>query len=106
MLATLKSQDFVPKLGANLEVFIDNGQRMALRLIEVKENEKSRLPYAEPDSRTPFSLIFKGPLEPSIQSYGLCTIKGLVMGDIEGLHISRIIPESADLSAWYQIIFN
>lgn len=106
MLDKLAAEDFLPKLDKTVEVVVADGPKLELEIKEVKENPKSRPYFAEADSRMPFSVVLKGPIEPCIPNFGFCTIKGLQAGDLEGIHITRILPESSDPSAWYQIIFN
>jgi len=106
MQSEVRASDFVSKLNQELSLSIQEGPCFPVTLMQVKERDNHHFSFADEASRKPFYVIFKGSLDVSVSNGAICTIDGLDRGVVKEVFISRILPESAEPSAWYQAIFN
>jgi len=107
LLATLTAQDFQGYLNKECKISIGD-ETLILVLTEAKENPHAAIPDAEEGMRIPFSLIFKGHLDKTLESSANCTFYHQQLGEINNILITRIASSglSKEPVAWYQIIFS
>lgn len=103
MLQKISAQDFLPWVDKPCRVYAED---YSFDLTMLSVEEKTRLKRPE-DTRTPFSVLLAGPLEPCFE-FGTLNIEvesGLLA---QGVYIQRTAtPPGADpQAAYYQIIFN
>jgi len=104
MLDTLRAEDLSPLVGKPCCISIEGDCFVNLTLESVEERIRLKRPQ---DTRTPFSVLLKGPLEPSFTS-GLFDVEWEGGLSLNGVCIVRIMPpwgEDMD-SAYYQMVFN
>lgn len=104
MLDTLRAEDFSRHIGKTCRLTCEEGWSLDLLIDSVTEHARLKRPQ---DTRVPFSVLLKGPQEPSFVS-GLFDIElelGVTLHDVA---ISRIMPPwgAEPESAHYQIAFN
>ncbi len=107
MLATLTVQDFQDHLNQECKISIGD-EALILILTEANENPLSAIPNSEQQGRIPFSLLFKGKLDKTLECSANCTFHHQQLGEIKNLLITRIASfgMTKEPAAWYQIIFS
>ena len=104
MLDTLRAEDFSHRIGQTCRLTSEAGWSLELVVDSVTEHARLKRPQ---DTRAPFSVLLKGPQEPSFVS-GLFDIELEPGISLHGVGIGRIMPPwgiNAE-SAYYQIAFN
>lgn len=104
MLDKIRAEDCTLHIGKPCRTSCPDSPIFNLAIESVEEKTHLRRPQ---DSRAPFSVLLKGPLEPSFL-FGTFDID--IGGELflHGVHIARIDPPwglNPD-SAYYQVIFN
>ncbi len=104
MLDTLSAEDFTRLAGKTCRLTNEEGLAFDLLIDSVEEHARLKRPQ---DTHTPFTVLLKGPLEPSFVS-GLFDIELETGVFLRGVGISRIMPPWGlnQESAHYQIAFN
>lgn len=104
MLETLRAEDFSPLVGTACRLSTEEGHFTTLTVESVEERTRLRRPQ---DTRCPFSVLLKGPLEPSFVSglFDLACENGMAL---QGVGLSRIMPPWGvdEGAAYYQMTFN
>jgi len=90
---------FEPCLGQTFRVTLDNGDDLALELIQVKPHGE---PVAPTEGRQPFSLLFRGPEDP-VLTQQLLVLSNDTLGELT-LFLVPIGP--ADDGMRYDAVFN
>lgn len=104
MLDTLQAEDFSPLVGKPCRAIAEGDLAFDLTVESVEEQTRLKRPQ---DTRTPFSLVLKGPLEPSFDS-GLFDMEWEEGPSLKGVALSRIVPPWGldNGLAYYQMVFN
>ena len=66
MIDKLKSSDFPPYLDQKFRIYSGSAEPLEVVLIEVSELGSESGNDSEPLTRRPFSIIFRGPIDPSL----------------------------------------
>ncbi|MFZ2727407.1 MAG: hypothetical protein WAX77_14225 [Methylococcaceae bacterium] len=105
MLATVRARDFQALEKGLCQLTLAEGCEVAIELVKIEEKPQAAIPFSDPDTRIPFSLLFKTPLEHAfIADY--CHLHHPTLGILENVSINRILPLNPnDQTAWYQIVF-
>jgi hypothetical protein len=104
MLDTLRAEDFSRHIGKTCRLTGEEGGPLDLLIDSVAEHTRLKRPQ---DTRAPFSVLLKGPQEPSFVS-GLFDIELEPGVTLHGVGVGRIMPPwglEPEL-AYYQIVFN
>lgn len=104
MLDKIRAEDFKPHIGKPCRATWTGGLSFDLVIDSVEEKPHLRRPQ---DHRAPFSLLLKGPLEPSFV-LGTLNLDVSDALSLPGLYIARIDPPWGldRTSAYYQVVFN
>jgi hypothetical protein len=104
MLLSLRAQDFQPLEKKRCQLTIAQDCDIEVELMKVVEKPNAAM-SDDPNTRIPFSLLFKTPLEQAFVA-DYCHLHHPSLGVLENLLINRVLPPHPnDQNAWYQIIF-
>jgi hypothetical protein len=105
MLSTVCACDFQPLEKSLCQLTIAEDYDVAIELANVVEKPNAAISLDDPNTRIPFSLLLKTPLEHAFDA-SYCHFHHPTLGILENLLINRVLPPHPnDQSAWYQIIF-
>jgi hypothetical protein len=102
VLDELTREDFAEELGSLFGVLPQAGPPLELVLIEVADLRRRGWPRKPSSGREPFSLLFRGPIEP-ILPQAIYRMEHASMGVLE-LFIAPLGPEGGGLL--YEAVFN
>lgn len=102
MLENLTHKDFAPCLGDVFHLTLDAEQMLTMELVEVapillRTSTQPRWREAAPLSRTPFSIVFRGPNTHLLPQH-MYTLTHERLGTIEGLFL---VPIDSDERGYY-----
>ncbi len=102
MLDKISSADFSPYLNQRFRIDAGSSEPLDVELIEVSELSSASISSDEPEKRRPFSIVFRGPNDPSLPQ-GIYDIEHGEMGTLSLL----IVPIGPDKEGMlYHAVFN
>lgn len=107
MLAILKADQFQPLIGTEFNIVRNRsgGETIKATLEQVSERENCKMPDAQSNQRTPFTLLFKSSTPFAFESE-VCVIQHEGQDDVEDVFISRVIPpEPGSKDSWLEVVF-
>ncbi|MDI1332879.1 hypothetical protein [Pseudomonas sp.] len=103
MLQQVQSQHFKTLLGKTGSLRLPDGSKLSIHIDTLEETPHSRMPNSE---RVPFSVEFNS-LEPTAFVDGLCTLELPMLGQVQGIFVSRVPAMGRDPDmGYFYIAFN
>ncbi len=102
MLDKISSADFSPYLNQRFRIDPEASEPLDVELIEVSELGSASISSDDPEKRRPFSIVFRGPNDPSLPQ-GIYDIEHGEMGTLS-LFIVPIGPDKEGML--YHAVFN